>query len=113
MFLQHNPLPVDIMSLPESEIIATQAGVVPSVAVLCKKEGPQDAVDFLSGCLNETAMLFSILVDNQENIDFQANLERNGNGRIGGIAEFSGQRTSVGKVDFVPAGAVSSNFIHV
>lgn len=90
------PLPVDETALMQSQTVPLQAVVASGLAVHTEKERLQNAVNFLRRRLDRIAVFLASPLDNQQDIDGQANLNRDRDGRVGGVAEVGGQRAAVG-----------------
>lgn len=103
--IQGEPLPVDIAPLIKSQRVPIQTGVAPGVAVTGKEELIQDVVDLLRRCLYGIAEFLPRPLDGQEDLDGQTHLERDDDGRAGGVAQVGGQRAGVEQDDLCFAGA--------
>lgn len=106
--VQGEPLPVDIAPLIQSQGVRFQAVVAPGVAVAGKEKPLQDVVDLLRRRRDGIAALFPRPLDGQEDVDDQARLERDDDGRAGGVVQISGQRAAVGQFDLRFAGAAGA-----
>lgn len=92
VFVHGQPLPVDIASLEKSQAVPLQAVVVPGFAVLIEKERTQDVVNLLRHRFDGVAVLLALLLDGQKDVDGQAYLKHDDDGRAGGVAEIGGSR---------------------
>ena len=113
MLIQHKSPPVNVAPLPESQIVAIQAGITLCMAVPIEEEREQNIVDLLRRCLNRIAEFLSVLLSNHKDTHSQPSTDGNRDGHIGCVVEFVRQWASIGQVNLTLAGAMVSNLAHI
>lgn len=103
--IQSEPLPVDIAPLIQSQRVPIQAGVAPGVTVAGEEKPLQNVIDLLRCCRDGMAELLPRSLGGQDDVDGQTHLERDDDGRVGGVVQVGGQLTGVGQGDLGLAGA--------
>ena len=78
-----------------------------------EEQREQNIVDLLRRCFNRIAEFLCVLLNNQKNVDGQADPKCDRDDRISGVVEFVRQWASIGQVNLAFAGAMVFNLAHI